>query len=325
MFISCLVLLFAPICPPPNGPSVASDQQSADSLPVALRNKDVLDMLSAGLTGEIVIAKITSSHCDFDTSPDELKALKNARVPDEVILAMVKAPTTPKISPQSEAIIRTVQVTCLAAKEVPLLPAPGDSHPLMQVRCGSEIFVLKEQEPWDKVRTLDGTVGYLSDFFVPKPASAAVSTPASGQNSDEVSRPSVPQNMIKAIAWRAVPWVTTSYYQTQGSANTECTGSGSWSGNIWQGNSSCSTQYTPSQTVPVNWQHVTVYILVESSDARMVIACTRNWAFSKCSSLVPGDMFPFEYKKGKIELTGHKIGKEKEQTLSFDIVSNEQR
>ena len=57
----------------------------------------------------------------------------------------------------------------------------------------------------------------------------------------------------------------------------------------------------------------------------MVIACTRNWALSKCSSLVPGNVFPFEYKKGKIEITGDKVGKEKEQTLSFDIVSNEHR
>jgi hypothetical protein len=135
----------------------------------------------------------------------------------------------------------------------------------------------------------------------------------------------IPANTIKAIAWRAVPWVTTTYYQTAGDANTSCTGSGSWVGNIWQGSSSCSTQYTPTQNVPINWQHVTVYNLVETSDSRMVIACTRNWALSKCSSLVPGNVFPFEYKKGKIEITGDKVGKEKEQTLSFDIVSNEHR
>jgi hypothetical protein len=325
MLIFWLALLFAPICPIFNGPSLTSEHQSGDSSQSALRNKDVPDMLSAGLTSEIVIAKINSSRCDFDTSPDALKALRNAGVPNEVILAMVKAPTAHTASQQPEVIIRTAQVTCLAAKEVPLLPAPGDSHPLMQVRCGSEIFVLKEQTPWDKVRTPEGTVGYLSDFFVPKPASATASTHPSEEKSVEVSRASIPQNVIKAIAWRAVPWVTTSYFQTPGNSNTECTGSGSWSGNIWQGNSSCSTQYTPAQAVPINWQHVTVYNLVETSDARMVIACTRNWAFSKCSSLVPGNFFPFEYKKGKVELTGHKVGNEKEQTLSFDVVSSEQR
>lgn len=58
----------------------------------ALANKDIRELLKAGLTQEIVIAKIKSSACDFDTSPDELKELKAANVPDSVILAMVQAP-----------------------------------------------------------------------------------------------------------------------------------------------------------------------------------------------------------------------------------------
>jgi hypothetical protein len=304
--------------------SSPKQQESVDSSVTALKNKDVLDMLSAGLTEEIVVAKINSSRCDFDTSPEALKGLKGAKVPDGVILAMIKAPTTPKTPPTLEPIIRTAKVTCIAANEIPLLPAPGDLHPIRQISCGSEIFVLKEneQDPWYKVRTPDGTVGYVSEFFIPKPSP----TPATTPGHDNAVAPSpIPQNMIKAIAWRAVPWVTTSYYQTPGSANTQCTGGGSWIGNIWQGSSSCSTQYTPAQTVPINWQHVTVYNLVETSNSRMVIACTRNWAFSKCSSLVPGDVFPFEYKKGKIEITGHKVGNVKEEELSFDIVSSQQR
>jgi len=35
----------------------------------SLTNADVLDMLSAGLSQEIVIAKIAASTCEFDTSP----------------------------------------------------------------------------------------------------------------------------------------------------------------------------------------------------------------------------------------------------------------
>ena len=304
-------------------PSTTREQEPANSL-VALKNKDVVDMLSAGLTPEIVIAKINATHCDFDTSPDALKNLKTAKVPDEVILAMIKAPTAPKALPPLEAIIRTARVTCYAAKEIPLLPAPGDLHPIKQVECGSEIFILKEnsQEPWYKVRTPDGTVGYISEFFVP---SSAPHAPTPVAQNSVVSPPPIPQNMVKAIAWRAVPWVTTSYYSTPGNANTQCAGGGSWSGNIWQGSSSCSTQYTPAQTVPINWQHVTVYNLVETADSRMVIACTRNWTFSKCTSLVPGNVFPYEYKKGKIEITGHKGGNGKEEELSFDIISSQHR
>ena len=67
-----------------------------------LSNKDVVEMLKTGLTPEIVIAKIGSSKCDFDTSPATLKELKIANVPDAVILAMVKAP--PK-TPSADSVV----------------------------------------------------------------------------------------------------------------------------------------------------------------------------------------------------------------------------
>ena len=110
-------------------------------------------MLSAGLTAEIIIAKINSSRCDFDTSPDALTALKSAKVPDDVILAMVKGPTSPRASPQPEAIIRTTNAHCRSVKEVALLPAPGDIHPIKQISRDSEIFILKEKEQgsWYKI------------------------------------------------------------------------------------------------------------------------------------------------------------------------------
>ena len=43
------------------------------------------------LPAEIVVAKIKSSRCRFDTLPEILKHLKAAGVLDSVILAMVKA------------------------------------------------------------------------------------------------------------------------------------------------------------------------------------------------------------------------------------------
>ena len=57
----------------------------------ALRNQDVLDLLKAGLSPEIVAAKIRSSDTAFDTSAESLKELKVALVPETVILAMVEA------------------------------------------------------------------------------------------------------------------------------------------------------------------------------------------------------------------------------------------
>jgi len=49
-------------------------------------------MVKAGLGAEIVIAKIKATSCSFDTDPAALKTLKDAGVPDSVILAMVQAP-----------------------------------------------------------------------------------------------------------------------------------------------------------------------------------------------------------------------------------------
>jgi hypothetical protein len=64
-------------------------QPRADS--GVLTNRDVLSMVKAGLPPGVVIAKIKSSACDFDTSPNELGDLKKVGVPDGVILAMVQA------------------------------------------------------------------------------------------------------------------------------------------------------------------------------------------------------------------------------------------
>jgi len=67
----------------------AKTQQSAAP---ALTNKDVLDMMKAGLTADVIVAKIKSSETNFDTSPNALAELKAANVPDSVMLAMVKGP-----------------------------------------------------------------------------------------------------------------------------------------------------------------------------------------------------------------------------------------
>jgi hypothetical protein len=73
-----------------------------------LTNSQVVDMLKAGLAAEIVVAKIKASQCQFDTSPTGLKQLKDASVPDSVILAMIESgakPTVeePKSRPATEA------------------------------------------------------------------------------------------------------------------------------------------------------------------------------------------------------------------------------
>jgi len=59
----------------------------------SLTNNDVIEMVKAGLSSEIITAKIKNSSSAFDTSPDALKELKAENVPDAVILAMVQSGT----------------------------------------------------------------------------------------------------------------------------------------------------------------------------------------------------------------------------------------
>jgi hypothetical protein len=446
--------------------SVSAQSSQSDTTAPVLNNKDVIEMLKAGLGQEIVIAKIKSSNCAFDTSPDALKSLKAANVPDAVILGMVQAPLF-KVEKQStiselpsldqilekyvqslggrEAIEkRTTRVikgsfeyqgkrgtstgywkapnkfgsvtdspefgrasegfdgtvawadstqTGLREKsgqELSMVKRYSDFYyalhlhvlfPKMIVKGeqkvaerrtylveadpgdGSLVRIYFEAETglvartdtesdtpqgrmtaiwyFDDYREIDGTkvafsrrrpsasgdyVLRVNEVLNDVPIDDVIfSKPTVSAKIQSLSAPGIAlaPTALRAVAWRGVPWVTTSYYQQQGNANTNCTGSGTWIGNIWQGNSSCTTQYTPSQSVPINWQHYTIYNLVETSDSMMVLACTRNWALSKCTYLIPGNTFEFENNKGKISIKGHKVGKDKEQTLDFDIVSSE--
>lgn len=84
-------------------PNAVQPQQTGSAL---LTNKDVVEMIKAGLTSDIVVAKIRSSQTNFDTSPTALADLKTANVPDAVILAMVKGPAV-SVPGKSETTIGT--------------------------------------------------------------------------------------------------------------------------------------------------------------------------------------------------------------------------
>ena len=79
-----------------------------------LTNSDVLMMLKDGLPPDVVVAKINTSHCDFDTSVSALEALKAEKVPSQVILAMVSSSTP------SDVMARTATQ--------PVAPKPAGNH-----------------------------------------------------------------------------------------------------------------------------------------------------------------------------------------------------
>ncbi len=99
-------------------------EQKAQPVPSVLTNQDVLDMLKAGLTREIVVAKIKSSPSNFDTSPAALTKLKAEGVPDSVILAMVEAPVL-RPKPDEHARSETTQSQSSTARR-PTLRTPSE-------------------------------------------------------------------------------------------------------------------------------------------------------------------------------------------------------
>jgi len=57
-----------------------------------LTNKDILEMVRADLSPEIIIEKIKRSRCNFDTERTQLAELKSKGVSDQILRAMVEAP-----------------------------------------------------------------------------------------------------------------------------------------------------------------------------------------------------------------------------------------
>ena len=57
-----------------------------------LTNKEVVQMVKAGISSDELISKIKTSRCDFDTDPSMLAELKRSGVPNDALKAMVEAP-----------------------------------------------------------------------------------------------------------------------------------------------------------------------------------------------------------------------------------------
>jgi len=71
--------------------TIAPAMTHQDSI-TGLTNQDILTMVRAKLPSPLIIEKINSSSCAFDTFPSVLAELKYKGVPDDVLMAMVKAP-----------------------------------------------------------------------------------------------------------------------------------------------------------------------------------------------------------------------------------------
>ncbi len=61
-----------------------------------LTNEDVLELLDAGLSSDLIVTMIENSRSDYDTDLTTILELKKAEVPDMVLQAMVKSAAAPK-------------------------------------------------------------------------------------------------------------------------------------------------------------------------------------------------------------------------------------
>lgn len=130
---------------------------------------------------------------------------------------------------------------------------------------------------------------------------------------------------VRAIAYRIIPWQSTTYYTTPGSASTSCYGQGTWWGYGSFGtlnmNTDCNTTYTNPTQIPITWYKVDIYNLVETDTHNIVIGCRANWRWSKCSRLTPDDVFDAEIEGGKLFIIGYKDRERKKPIrVKYDIV-----
>jgi hypothetical protein len=106
--------------------AISSPPNSSEQAPIAggaITDADILNMNKAGLPSSVLVAKIKSSACNFDTSPAQLQKLKAGGVPDDVILAMVEAPVG---EPKPVTVAATPVVV---ANRAPIADPPAPSSP----------------------------------------------------------------------------------------------------------------------------------------------------------------------------------------------------
>src|SRR5687768_7311266 len=70
--------------------------QAQNNSVIELRNADILIMVKAKLPTDLILKKIATSRCHFDTFPIVLAELKYKGVPDSIISAMLDAATENK-------------------------------------------------------------------------------------------------------------------------------------------------------------------------------------------------------------------------------------
>jgi len=125
---SLSILFISTICSWPTSqaysqakPTRSTSPSTAVAKPETLTNKGVITMTTAGLTPDIITAKIASSACAFDVSTNSLIALKQAGVSDEVMKAMMSKANGKALSPTKGSLMASTKAPTLEMANHPYL------------------------------------------------------------------------------------------------------------------------------------------------------------------------------------------------------------
>lgn len=111
----------------PGAPKPAATKPVAKPAPATMTNRDVIALVKAKISDDIIIAKIRQSKTRFDTSTDGLVALKQAGVSDPLIAVMVNAGTSSGVAGSESAVApasaagTTTPASTAKAKDRPVL------------------------------------------------------------------------------------------------------------------------------------------------------------------------------------------------------------
>lgn len=352
--LSIILSIVALIAVPAFAQQPSPEQNAIHASQATLANQDVLAMQNSGLSSEIIVAKIKSSPCEFDTSPAALEQLRDAKVPNDVILAMVQAP----VSNSSKRANEQEQGT--RAKNAMQQPHSYLGLLIVNAAPPAHGLLVKSVAPngpaagagireGDVLETVDGQPIISVSDYAAKVSPLNPGTQINlkilrnGQESN-ITATTVPPSpelvtVVKSIAYKSLPYYTKTVYQiSPGSSNTTC--NGSTYGNIdataqsnYGGSTNisgtmntntttdCSTTYRPPQQGEMNWRTVYNYNLLEGGGYRFVVLCTASVRWSKCAYLIPGGFFAAEVKGGQMWITAYKNGNpKKSERVKYDIV-----
>lgn len=121
--------------------------QDAFTTPRPVVNADIVEMSRAGLLPAVVIAKIKNSQCKFDTSPSALVDLKEAGVPNDVLVEMVRHPNG-GFQFKVEPVPSSSPTAAVTAKQQEVKERPSDNLPeygdISEIRKFRRVFVIAD-------------------------------------------------------------------------------------------------------------------------------------------------------------------------------------